>query len=172
MAIPERMIPVKVSSKKIRELAQKAKEILAAIDSGASEEDAFLKDMIDDWNSQVVCPCEFSDFRDYSSWTNANEFTRIAFNLEKFYEDFTWEELVQTISCVCDQKSNESEKIFALLLLEKNFHGNTQRLPDAVRQTRTGAGRFSFPAIHRRHHWCGERRDADSPQYAGEPGTG
>ena len=27
MAIPERMIPVKVSSKKIRELAQKAKEI-------------------------------------------------------------------------------------------------------------------------------------------------
>lgn len=28
MAIPERMIPVKVSSKKIRELAQKAKEIL------------------------------------------------------------------------------------------------------------------------------------------------
>ena len=23
-----------------------------------------------------------------------------------------------------------------------------------------------------RHHWCGERRDADSPQYAGEPGTG
>ncbi|EFA3963167.1 hypothetical protein E2P50_20905, partial [Escherichia coli] len=128
MAIPERMIPVKVSSKKIRELAQKAKEILAAIDSGASEEDAFLKDMIDDWNSQVVCPCEFSDFRDYSSWTNANEFTRIAFNLEKFYEDFTWEELVQTISCVCDQKSNESEKIFALLLLEKNFHGNPSDL--------------------------------------------
>ncbi|HBA8000357.1 TPA: hypothetical protein J1021_004701, partial [Escherichia coli] len=122
------MIPVKVSSKKIRELAQKAKEILAAIDSGASEEDAFLKDMIDDWNSQVVCPCEFSDFRDYSSWTNANEFTRIAFNLEKFYEDFTWEELVQTISCVCDQKSNESEKIFALLLLEKNFHGNPSDL--------------------------------------------
>ncbi len=30
-------------------------------------------------------------------------------------------------------------------------------------------GRFSFSAIHRRHHWCGERRDADSPQYAGEP---
>lgn len=128
MAIPERMIPVKVSSKKIRELAQKAKEILAAIDSGASEEDAFLKDMIDDWNSQVVCPCEFSDFRDYSSWTNANEFTRIAFNLEKFYEDFTWEELVQTISCVCDQKVKRIGKIFALLLLEKNFHGNPSDL--------------------------------------------
>ncbi len=51
----------------------------------SSEEDAFLKDMIDDWNSQVVCPCEFSDFRDYSSWTNANEFTRIAFNLENSF---------------------------------------------------------------------------------------
>ncbi|EGE4358447.1 hypothetical protein DLT45_22930, partial [Escherichia coli] len=77
------MKPVKVTSKKIRELAQKAQEILAAIDGGASEEDAFLKEMIDQWNSQVVCPYEFSDFRDFSSWTNANEFTRIAFNLEK-----------------------------------------------------------------------------------------
>ncbi len=81
----------------------------------------FLKDMIDDWNSQVVCPCEFSDFRDYSSWTNANEFTRIAFNLEKFYEDFTWEELVQTISCVCDPKSNESEKILLFCCLKRIF---------------------------------------------------
>lgn len=53
MAIPERMRPVKVTSKKIRELAQKAKEILAAIDGGASEKDAFLKEMIDEWNSQV-----------------------------------------------------------------------------------------------------------------------
>ena len=121
MAIPERMSPVKVSSKKIRELAQKAKEILAAIDSGASEEDAFLKEMIDQWNSQVVCPYEFSDFRDFSSWTNANEFTRIAFNLEKFYEDFTWEELVQTISCVCDPKSNESEKILLFCCLKRIF---------------------------------------------------
>ncbi|HFL9772049.1 TPA: hypothetical protein ACUAG7_004813 [Escherichia coli] len=32
------MKPVKVTSKKIRELAQKAQEILAAIDGGASEE--------------------------------------------------------------------------------------------------------------------------------------
>lgn len=121
MAIPERMIPVKVSSKKIRELAQKAKEILAAIDSGASEEDAFLKDMIDDWNSQVVCPCEFSDFRDYSSWTNANEFTRIAFNLEKFYEDFTWEELVQTISCVCDQSQTNRKNFLLFCCLKRIF---------------------------------------------------
>lgn len=33
--------PRKSQQQKIRELAQKAKEILAAIDSGASEEDAF-----------------------------------------------------------------------------------------------------------------------------------
>ncbi|ESL21023.1 hypothetical protein MLQ87_13865 [Escherichia coli] len=128
MAIPERMRPVKVTSKKIRELAQKAKEILAAIDGGASEKDAFLKEMIDEWNSQVVCPYEFSDFRDFSSWTKANEFTRIAFNLEKFYADFTWKELVQTINCVCDPKSKESEQNFALSLLERNFHGNPSDL--------------------------------------------
>ncbi|ENU7738072.1 hypothetical protein ACE3YX_004747 [Salmonella enterica] len=128
MALPERMKPVKVSSKKIKELAKKAEQILATIDSGVSEEDAILKEMIDDWNSQVVCPYDFSDFRDFSSWTDAKEFTRIAFNLEKFYEDFTWDELVQTINCVCDPKSKESEQNFALSLLEKNFHSNPSDL--------------------------------------------
>ncbi|EAV3188097.1 hypothetical protein E1B13_24185 [Salmonella enterica subsp. enterica] len=128
MALPERMRPVKVSSKKIKELAKKAEQILATIDSGVSEEDAVLKEMIDDWNSQVTCPYDFSDFRDFSSWTDAKEFTRIAFNLEKFYEDFTWDELVQTIKCVSDPKSKESEQNFALSLLEKNFHSNPSDL--------------------------------------------
>ncbi len=128
MGLPERMRPVKVSSKKIKELAKKAERILATIDSGVSEEDAVLKEMIDDWNSQVACPYDFSDFRDFSSWTDAKEFTRIAFNLEKFYEDFTWDELIQTINCVSDPKSKESEQHFALSLLEKNFHSNPSDL--------------------------------------------
>lgn len=128
MGLPERMRPVKVSSKKIKELAKKAERILATIDSGVSEEDAVLKEMIDDWNSQVACPYDFSDFRDFSSWTDAKEFTRIAFNLEKFYADFTWDELIQTINCVCDPKSKESEQHFALSLLEKNFHSNPSDL--------------------------------------------
>lgn len=128
MGLPERMRPVKVSSKKIKELAKKAEQILATIDSGVSEEDAVLKEMIDNWNSQVACPYDFSDFRDFSSWTDAKEFTRIAFNLEKFYEDFTWDELIQTINCVCDPKSKESEKNFALSVLEKNFHSNPSDL--------------------------------------------
>lgn len=77
--------------------------------------------MIVEWNSQVACPYAFSDFRDFSSWTSAKEFTRMAFNLEKFYVDFTWDELVQTLRCVSDAKSKESEQNFALALLEKNF---------------------------------------------------
>lgn len=56
MPIPERMRSKKVSSKKIKELAKKADQILASIDSGVAEDDAVLKEMIDDWNSQVVCP--------------------------------------------------------------------------------------------------------------------
>lgn len=128
MPIPERMRSKKVSSKKIKELAKKADQILASIDSGVAEDDTVLKEMIDDWNSQVVCPYEFSDFRDFSSWTNSEEFTLIAFNLEKFYEDYTWDELVQTINCICDPKSKESEQNFALSLLEKNFHGNPSDL--------------------------------------------
>lgn len=48
--------------------------------------------------------------------------------MEKFYEDFTWDELVQTINCVCDPRSKESEQNFALSLLKKNFHGNPSDL--------------------------------------------
>lgn len=128
MPVPEHMRSHKVSRQKIEELANKAEQILASIDSGVAEEDVILKEMINDWNSQVVCPYEFSDFRDFSSWTNAREFTRIAFNQEKFYEDFTWDELLQTINCVCDPRSKESEQNYALSLLEKNFHGNPSDL--------------------------------------------
>jgi len=128
MLIPERMRPAKISSKKIKELAEKADRILASIDNGATEEDAALKEMMDDWNSQVLCPYAFSDFRDFSSWVDATEFTRIAFNVEKYYEDFTWNELVQTINCVSDPESKESEHNFAISLLEKNFNGNPSDL--------------------------------------------
>ncbi|WP_340613525.1 hypothetical protein [Xenorhabdus thailandensis] len=128
MPLPERMRPTKVSHKKIKELAEKAEDILSRIDEGISEEDDTLKTMISEWNSQVVCPCKFSDFRDYSSWTSAKEFTRMAFNQEKFYKDFTWEELVQTINCLYNAEGKESEQNFALALLEKNFDGNPSDL--------------------------------------------
>jgi len=128
MPLPERMKPTKVSSKTIKELATKANLILSKIDNGASSEDAELKAMMAEWNSQVTCPYEFSDFRDFSSWTNAREFTRMAFNLEKYYEDFTWHELVQIIIFVCKAEGKESEQNFALTLLEKNFDGNPSDL--------------------------------------------
>lgn len=128
MPIPERMRPAKVSNKKIKELAKKAEQILANIDCGATEDNAELKAIMDDWNRQVTRPYDFSDFRDFSSWTSASEFTRIAFNVDKFYEDFTWEELIQTINCVCNPDLKESEQIFSISLLEKNFPGNPSDL--------------------------------------------
>lgn len=124
MPLPERMRPVKVSSNKIKELSKKASQILARIDEGAKEEDPALKSMIDEWNSQVVSPQTFSDFRDFSSWTSAIEFTRIAFTQAQWYADFTWDELIQTIRTVCDPKRKESEQDHALSLLEKNFCGH------------------------------------------------
>jgi hypothetical protein len=42
-----------------------AEEILSQIDNGAKEEDAGLKMLIDSWNSQVINPYVFSDFRDF-----------------------------------------------------------------------------------------------------------
>lgn len=128
MPLPERMIPTKVSSKKINELSKNAELILSKIDEGSDEEDPILAAMIVEWNNHVVCPYAFSDFRDYSSWTSAREFTRMAFNLDKCYPDFTWEELLQTIKFICNCEGKESEQIFALSLLECNFAGNPSDL--------------------------------------------
>ncbi|NCL83799.1 hypothetical protein EK468_25460, partial [Citrobacter braakii] len=75
MPLPERMKPAKISRQKLKELADMAKEILSQIDNGAGEDDEGLKAMINDWNRQVVNPYEFSDFRDFSSWTDAKNFT-------------------------------------------------------------------------------------------------
>lgn len=102
MPLPERMKPAKISRQKLKELADMAKEILSQIDNGAGEDDEGLKAMINDWNRQVVNPYEFSDFRDFSSWTDAKNFTRMAFNQEKYVADLTWDELVQIISFVCN----------------------------------------------------------------------
>ncbi|HBM2999954.1 hypothetical protein [Klebsiella michiganensis] len=128
MPLPERMKPAKISRQKLKELADMAKEILSQIDNGAGEDDEGLKAMIDDWNRQVVNPYEFSDFRDFSSWTDAKNFTRMAFNQEKYVADLTWNELVQIISFVCNAEGKESEQSYALGLLEKNFNANPSDL--------------------------------------------
>ncbi|BES86126.1 hypothetical protein PEC302107_03850 [Pectobacterium araliae] len=128
MPLPERMKPTKVSSKKINELAKNAEMILSKIDEGSAQEDPMLVTMMVEWNNQVVRPYTFSNFRDFSSWTSAREFTRMAFNLAKFYPDFTWNELIQTIQFICDCEGKESEQNFALSLLESNFDGNPSDL--------------------------------------------
>ncbi|HBS5676877.1 hypothetical protein [Klebsiella sp. 141240] len=128
MPLPERMKPAKISRQKLKELADRAKVILLQIDNGANEEDEGLKAMIDDWNNQVVNPYEFSDFRDFSSWASAKDFTRMAFNQEKYLADLTWYELVQIISFVCNAEGKESEQSYALGLLEKNFDANPSDL--------------------------------------------
>ncbi|MBW7982183.1 hypothetical protein [Enterobacillus tribolii] len=128
MPLPERMRPTKVGSEIINELAKKAEMILSKIDEGSDQEDPVLVAMMAEWNSQVTCPYAFSDFSDFSSWTCAREFTKMAFNVEKFYPDFTWNELIQTIKFLCDCEGNESEQNFALSLLKKNFDGNPSDL--------------------------------------------
>ena len=130
MPLPERFKPAKINRQKLKELTDAAEEMLSRIDSGADENDEGLKAMIDDWNRQVVNPYEFSDFRDFSSWTDAKNFTRIAFNQEKYVADLTWDELVQIISFVCNAEGKESEQSYAQGLLEKNFDANPSDLID------------------------------------------
>lgn len=128
MPLPERLQPAKVNRQKLKQLADMAEEILAQIDNGAKEEDAGLKMLINDWNSQVINPYAFSDFRDFSSWTSAKDFTRIAFNQEKYVADLSWDELIQIIQFVCQAEGKESEQSYALGLLEKNFDANPSDL--------------------------------------------
>ena len=95
MPLPERFKPAKINRQKLKELTDAAEEMLSQIDSGADEDDEELKAMIDDWNRQVVNPYEF---------------TRMAFNQEKYVADLTWDELVQIISFVCNAEGKESEQ--------------------------------------------------------------
>ena len=112
MPLPDRLQPAKVNRQKLQQLADMAEEILSQIDNGAKEEDAGLKMLIDSWNSQVINPYAFSDFRDFSSWTSAKDFTRMAFNQEKYVADLTWDELIQIIQFVCQAEGKESEQIY------------------------------------------------------------
>ncbi|MBK0032092.1 hypothetical protein IBT47_07340 [Erwinia sp. S43] len=128
MPLPARMKPVRASRMKIKALAEKADEILTMIDTGSDENDETLNAFIAEWNSQVPNPYAYSNFRDFSSWTSAKQFTKIAFNQEKFYEDLTWEELVQLITFIYQAEGSEADVDFALRLLEKNFTANPSDL--------------------------------------------
>lgn len=104
MPLPERMKPARVTRKQMKELVSQLNGILDHIDNGMDENNEELKQMMADWNAQVVIPCGFSDFRDFSSWTSALDFTRMALNQEKYLDDFTWTELNDVINFIRKQK--------------------------------------------------------------------
>ncbi|WP_017346792.1 hypothetical protein [Pantoea sp. A4] len=134
MPLPERFQLAKISRQRLKVLADTTEEILSQIDTGTNEDDEGLKAMIADWNGQVINPQTFSDFRDFSSWTSAKNFTWMAFNQEKYINDLTWLELIQIINFVCNAEGKGSEQSYALGLLEKNFDANPSDLiywPDA-----------------------------------------
>lgn len=67
MPLPNRLKPIKRSKAKLNELIDLLRKITNKIDNGATEDDPDIKTMMKNWNTQVVTPCEFSDFRDYNS---------------------------------------------------------------------------------------------------------
>lgn len=128
MPLPHRLQPAKVNRGKIIELAKLLENMLSKIDNGATEENNELKKMMGEWNSQVVTPGRFSDFRDFASWSSAEEFTRMAFNQEKYVDDLTWDELVELLNFICESEGKESEQNYALALLKANFNANPSDL--------------------------------------------
>ncbi|MDM6955186.1 hypothetical protein [Klebsiella michiganensis] len=124
MPLPERMKPARVTRKQMKELISQLNGILDHIDNGMDENNEELKQMMADWNAKVVMPCGFSDFRDFSSWTSALDFTRMALNQEKYLDDFTWTELNDVINFIRKAEGSESDHSYALQLLEVNFKAN------------------------------------------------
>ncbi|MDU7190274.1 MAG: hypothetical protein E6302_10455, partial [Enterobacter sp.] len=124
MPLPERMKPARVTRKQMKELVSQLNGILDHIDNGMDENNEELKQMMADWNAQVVMPCGFSDFRDFSSWTSALDFTRMALNQEKYLDDFTWTELNDVINFIRKAEGSASDHSYALQLLEINFKAN------------------------------------------------
>ncbi len=74
MPLPERMKPARVTRKQMKELVSQLNGILDHIDNGMDENNEELKQMMADWNAQVVIPCGFSDFRDFSSSDKCTRF--------------------------------------------------------------------------------------------------
>ena len=62
MPLPERMKPARVTRKQMKELVSQLNGILDHIDNGMDENNEELKQMMADWNAQVVMPCGFADF--------------------------------------------------------------------------------------------------------------
>lgn len=121
MSLPERLKPIKIKRAKLNQMIEQLLDITHKIDNGATEEDDELNVMINNWNMQVVTPCEFSDFRDYNSWTSAKEFTKIAFNKIKYLDDLTYDELIHVVDFICKAEGSESEHSYAMNLLQINF---------------------------------------------------
>jgi len=78
--LPDRIQLTKVRSKKIKQLAIQADEILEKFDSGSSEQDAEIQAMFADRHNQVTYPQGFTDLRDFASWIVSKALTHMAFN--------------------------------------------------------------------------------------------
>lgn len=128
MSFPERLKSSKVSRITMKEKLALLAKITIKIDNKAKENDEELNSMMNSWNEGVVNPCEFSDFRDYNSWTSAKDFTRIAFNKTKYIADLSYDELINIIDFICSAEGKESEQSYALNLLKANFDANPSDL--------------------------------------------
>lgn len=128
MPLPERLKPIKMNRSVMNDKLDLLEQITIKIDSGVTENDAELNALMKDWNIQTVSPYEFSDFRDYNSWTSAKEFIQMAFNQVTYIDDLTYKELINIIEFISSAEGDESELSYAIDLLEANFDANSSDL--------------------------------------------
>lgn len=113
-----------VICKQMKELVSQLNGIFDYIDNGMDENNEELKQMMVDWNVQVVIFCGFFDFCDFLFWISVLDFIRMVFNQEKYFDDFIWIELNDVINFICKVEGSVFDYSYVFQLLEINFRVN------------------------------------------------
>lgn len=121
MAIPDRLQPLRPNPQQRATMNTLLDALEHLIDQSRYEDDPEIIALIEQWNSLASRPFEFYEFRDFHSYTDADDFIRSAFHQEKYVADLSFDEAHALAVFVCTSGGDDSDVNYALQLLETNF---------------------------------------------------
>ncbi|OOW00346.1 hypothetical protein [Pseudomonas sp. MF4836] len=121
MAIPDRLQPLRPNPQQRATMNTLLEALEHLIDQSRYEDDPEIIALIEQWNSLASRPFEFYEFRDFHSYTDADDFIRSAFHQEKYVADLSFDEACALADFVCTSGGDDSDVNYALQLLETNF---------------------------------------------------
>jgi hypothetical protein len=121
MALPERLQPLRPNKQQRLTMNALLETLDNLIEQNRDEQDAEIIALIEQWNSLASRPYEFHEFRDFHSYTSADDFIRSAFHQDKYVQDLRFDEACALADFVCTSGGDDSDVNYALQLLESNF---------------------------------------------------